>query len=171
MKVPNSLGRLIFLDEATLLVADKKMAWALVEMDTSERLPETLKISWGDKVMSQPLDYWKVPFTSLNYRRVSDLINSCVTPSRQGYGINYLGLVMPHAQSGFQKRRQPQAAPVKYNQTHPSEVVSYIPSQKPSELQNKTGVGVLSQSVDQTLTMVDWPCVGVSVEGDIAKSA
>lgn len=83
MRVAQSLGRPIFFDEVCLFAADKRSARILVEMDTSEGLPETLKIIWGDKIIFQPLDYWKIPFMCLNCRGVGHLINSCKEPLRR----------------------------------------------------------------------------------------
>lgn len=64
--IANSLGRFVFLQEASLIEVEKIMARVLVQTDVLEGLPGTLKIQRGEKVILQPLNFWKIPFRCLN---------------------------------------------------------------------------------------------------------
>ena len=57
MRIANSVGRFIFLDDKTLVTGDKKMVAVLVEFNVTIGLPAEIEITCGSQVKVQRLDY------------------------------------------------------------------------------------------------------------------
>jgi len=83
--IANSVGKYIFFDPDSLRWCNKRMEWVLVEFDIYKGLPKTIEIVIGDRVMGQPIDYWKESFCSHMYGQPGHLKANCMSDLRPGH--------------------------------------------------------------------------------------
>jgi hypothetical protein len=57
------LGNFVTIEEVWENREDNRIALILVEIDLREGLSIEMKITWGSRVFTQNLDYWKIPFS------------------------------------------------------------------------------------------------------------
>jgi hypothetical protein len=61
-EIANSVGKFIYFDSDSLRWCNKQTAWVLVEFEMDMGLPASIEITIGDRILSQPVDYWKESF-------------------------------------------------------------------------------------------------------------
>ena len=77
VRVENTIGHFVTVDDDFQLIYDKRMACVLVEMDLSRGLPAEIDILCNEMTICQKLDYLHVPFRCNRCHVVSHLRCSC----------------------------------------------------------------------------------------------
>jgi hypothetical protein len=75
-RVGNAIGCFIALEENFNFKEDMRVAKILVEIDHREGLHVDIEVAWGNRVLNQNLDFYKIPFhcrLSYNWKSMDEL--------------------------------------------------------------------------------------------------
>jgi len=77
IRLANTIGKFLFLDELMFRSHDRRRALLLVEFRMEEGLPENIDIIWNGEIYNQKIDYLFVPFRCFRCQKTGHLRSQC----------------------------------------------------------------------------------------------
>lgn len=76
-QIGDSIGTTKYIDPNIIGVADKRIAWLLVEVEFVGGLPGDVDLLWGNRRHRQRIDFWGIPFRCLICHKTGHLREQC----------------------------------------------------------------------------------------------
>jgi len=77
VRLANTIGKFLFMDDSMIRSHEKRRALILVEFQMGDGLPEEIDIIWEGKVFCQKIDYLFIPFRCFRCQQTGHLRSQC----------------------------------------------------------------------------------------------